>query len=73
MSKLDEKKKDEVEKLRKKLTFSFKNLWDPENEKEMKAVMAFCEDYKEALDQGKTEREFVDSAVGLLRSEGYRE
>ncbi len=73
MSKLDEKKKDEVEKLRKKLTFSFKNLWDPENEKEMKAVMAFCEDYKEALDQGKTEREFVDLAVGLLRSEGYRE
>ncbi len=73
MSELDKKKKDEDEKLRTKLTFSFKNLWDPENEKEMKAVMAFCEDYKEALDRGKTEREFVDLAVGLLRSEGFRE
>ncbi|NLA95231.1 MAG: aminopeptidase, partial [Clostridiaceae bacterium] len=73
MSEQDKKKMDEADKLRKKLTFSFKNLWDPENENEMKAVMAFGEDYKKALDRGKTEREFVDFAVGLLQSEGYRE
>ncbi len=73
MSELDKKAKEELETLRKQLTFSFKNLWDPENEEEMKAIMAFCEDYKGALDRGKTEREFVDFAVELLQAEGYRE
>lgn len=73
MSQLDNKKKEELETLRKQLTFSFKNLWDPENEEEMKAIMAFCEDYKGALDRGKTEREFVDFALEVLEAEGYRE
>jgi aspartyl aminopeptidase len=73
MSKLDDKQKEEIEKLRKQLTFSFKNLWDPENKEEMKAIMDFCEDYKGALDRGKTEREFVDDAVALLQAEGFRE
>ena len=73
MSKLDDKQKEEIEKLSKQLTFSFKNLWDPENKEEMKAIMDFCEDYKGALDRGKTEREFVDDAVALLQAEGFRE
>lgn len=65
-------RKKEAEELRKELTFSFKNLWDPENKEEMKAIMDFAEDYKTALDRGKTEREFVDHAVELLEAEGYR-
>ena len=34
--------------------------------------MAFTEDYKVALDEGKTEREFVDFSVKLLEENGYR-
>lgn len=65
-------RKKEAEELHKELTFSFKNLWDPENKEEMKAIMDFAEDYKTALDRGKTEREFVDHAVELLEAEGFR-
>lgn len=72
MSDQADKKTDQVEALRKELTFSFKNLWDPDNEAEMKALMDFAEDYKKALDQGKTEREFVDFAIELLEGEGYK-
>lgn len=59
------------EELRKQLTFSFKNLWNPGNQEEMNAVMAFCEDYKVALNEGKTEREFVKFAVDLLEKNGF--
>lgn len=72
MSEQEDKKMEEREALRKELTFSFKNLWDPEDEAEMKALMDLAEDYKEALDRGKTEREFVDFAVQLLEGEGYK-
>ncbi len=72
MSDQADKKNDQVEALRKELTFSFKNLWDPDNEAEMKALMDFAEDYKKALDRGKTEREFVDFAIELLEGEGYK-
>lgn len=72
MSEQDNKKKEAVDQLRKQLTFSFKNLWDPENDAEMEAIRKFAEDYKEALDQGKTEREFVDYAVALLEASGYK-
>ncbi len=72
MSDQADKKTDQVEALRKELTFSFKNLWDPDNEAEMKALMDFAEDYKQALDRGKTEREFVDFAIELLEGEGYK-
>jgi hypothetical protein len=33
--------KNRADEMRKELTFSFKNLWNPENEKEMKAIMDF--------------------------------
>ncbi len=65
--------KNRADEIRKELTFSFKNLWNPENEKEMKAIMDFCEDYKVALDEGKTEREFVDYSVELLEKNGFKQ
>lgn len=68
----NDKKKDQADELRKSLSFSFKNLWDPDNKEEIEAVMAFTEDYKVALDEGKTEREFVDFSVKLLEENGYR-
>ncbi len=69
---LDPKDRKPLEELRKQLTFSFKNLWNPENQEEMNAVMAFCEDYKVALNKGKTERKFVMFAVDLLEKNGFR-
>lgn len=67
----DEAKK-RAEEVRKNLTFSFKNLWNPENQDEINAIMDFCEDYKVALDEGKTEREFVDYSVELLEVNGFK-
>ncbi len=64
--------KNRAEEVRKELTFSFKNLWNPDNEEEMKAIMDFCEPYKLALDEGKTEREFVDYSVNLLEENGFK-
>jgi len=60
------------DEMRKELTFSFKNLWNPENEKEMKAIMGFLRGLQGgASDEGKTEREFVDYSVELLEKNGF--
>ncbi|HZK29280.1 MAG TPA: aminopeptidase [Clostridia bacterium] len=72
MSEQEDKKKEQADELRKQLTFTFKNLWDPDNEEEVQEVMAFCEDYKLALDEGKTEREFVDYSQLLLDAQGFK-
>ncbi|MGI6157468.1 MAG: aminopeptidase [Saccharofermentanales bacterium] len=63
---------EQADALRKDLTHTFKNLWDPENHEEMDAVMAFNDDYKKALDAGKTEREFVKASIQLLESKGFK-
>ncbi|HNZ63424.1 MAG TPA: aminopeptidase [Bacillota bacterium] len=64
--------KDRADKIRKELTFSFKNLWNPEDEDEMKSIMDFSEAYKEALNEGKTEREFTDYTERLLDKHGFK-
>lgn len=64
--------KKEADELRKELTFNFKNLWDPTNEDEINDVMAFAEDYKVALDEGKTEREFVKFTTTQLEQNGFK-
>ena len=60
-----------LEELRKQLTFSFKSL-NPENQEEMNAVMAFCEDYKVALNKGKTGVNLLMFAVDLLEEQFSR-
>ena len=45
MNQEEDKKKEEIEELRKQLTFSFKNLWDPDNAEEMQAIIDFNQDY----------------------------
>ena len=37
----DPKDRKPYEELRKQLTYSYKNLWNPDNQEEMNAVMAF--------------------------------
>ncbi len=40
---------------------------------QIREAAAFCEGYKSFLDHGKTERECVRAAIGLLRDAGYEE
>ncbi|HHV41793.1 MAG TPA: aminopeptidase [Clostridiaceae bacterium] len=55
----------------KDLLFSYKNRWHEVDETKMKEIMDFSEDYKEALNKGKTERQFVAYAINLLREAGF--
>ena len=65
------KKADEIKALKKKLTAEFPNLWDTSSQDDQEAAFAFAEEYKNFLDLGKTEREFVTVAVETLESLGY--
>ncbi len=56
----------------KELEYTRKNSWQYMDETVKKDVFALCEDYKAFLDNSKTEREAVDSAVTLLRGKGFR-
>lgn len=67
------KDKTEGQLLSEQLSFSFKNLWKPEDKAETDRIMAFSEGYKEALDKGKTEREFVAFGVERLKVNGFKD
>ena len=58
MAKKDSTKKD-MEKLREKLIYSPRLIWDAIGSAEKKKVFSFGEEYKEFLDRAKTEREAV--------------
>ena len=50
-----------------------KNAWETYGEKDLKKVEKLCREYREFLDNGKTERECVDTIVNTIEAEGYRE
>lgn len=50
-----------------------KNTWETYTDKQMKEADAFAKEYMAFLDQGKTERECVDTIVNMIEKEGYRE
>ncbi|WP_029321107.1 aminopeptidase [Butyrivibrio sp. AE3004] len=49
------------------------NVWTKYNAKQLKEVDAFAEDYKNFLDNAKTEREAIDCIVNEIEEAGYRE
>lgn len=49
-----------------------KNAWEKYNEKEMKQVMAFNDDYKHYITVGKTERACVNESIKLAEAKGYK-
>lgn len=51
----------------------FKNTWETYSQKQVKEVDLFCNDYRNFLDEGKTERECVDVIVNEIETKGYRE
>ncbi len=50
-----------------------KNTWETYNEKQLKEVDVFADEYRNFLDEGKTERECVDYIVNAAEKNGYRE
>ncbi|WP_408071302.1 aminopeptidase [Butyrivibrio sp. JL13D10] len=50
-----------------------KNVWTKYNAKQLKEVEAFADDYKNFLDNAKTEREAIDCIVNEIEEAGYRE
>lgn len=50
-----------------------KNTWEAYDEKQLKEVDAFAEDYMDFLNNGKTERECIDTIVNRIEKEGYQE
>ncbi len=50
-----------------------KNTWELLNEKQLKEAEALSKEYMDFLDNGKTERECVDTIVNMIEKEGYKE
>lgn len=50
-----------------------KNAWETYDEKSLKKLEKINAEYREFLDNGKTERECVDTIVNMIEAEGYRE
>ncbi len=50
-----------------------KNLWEVYTEEQVKELEGVCENYKEYLDKGKTERECIREAVKQAKEVGYKD
>ena len=67
-----EETKTPGEKRRKELFYAPKNGWDRIDAGDEAALRSYCEDYKKFLDESKTEREAVDTAIALAEAKGFR-
>jgi aspartyl aminopeptidase len=61
----------ETKELKEKLFYEPENVGKASNEEQLKAAAAFCEDYKQFLDEAKTEREAVSAMIRRLEAAGY--
>lgn len=61
----------EMNQAGKDLLFSFQNRWQEADNARRQDIMDFSEGYKRALDEGKTEREFVDFSIAALKKAGF--
>ncbi len=50
-----------------------KNIWETYSSKQLKELEVFSQKYREFLDNGKTERECIDTIVNTIEKDGYRE
>ncbi|MCM1262662.1 MAG: aminopeptidase [Butyrivibrio sp.] len=50
-----------------------KNTWETYNNKQLKEVDAFAKEYIDFLNNGKTERECIDTIVNTIEKAGYKE
>lgn len=49
------------------------NSWEKYDNKNLKKLEKLCAEYRDFLDNGKTERECIDNIVNTIEKEGYRE
>ena len=50
-----------------------KCAWETYDEKHLKKLEKLSKDYRDFLDNGKTERECIDTIVNTIEAEGYKE
>ena len=50
-----------------------KNVWETYDKKALKKLEKLNAEYREFLDNGKTERECIDTIVNMIEKEGYQE
>lgn len=50
-----------------------KNTWETYDEKDLKKCEKLCAAYREFLDNGKTERECIDTIVNRIEKDGFKE
>jgi len=62
----------EMKELKEKLFYQPENLSKTADEAMKEAAFAFCEDYKQFLNEAKTEREAVDAMIRRLEKAGYK-
>lgn len=53
------------------LTYKRKNVYENISDKEKEEMLALCDEYREFLDEGKTERECVEKAVKMAKLHGF--
>ncbi|MCL2244291.1 MAG: aminopeptidase [Treponema sp.] len=66
-----EKTKSKGQQLSDKLFLNLKNCWEDIDQKTEKEVEEFASAYRQFLDNGKTERECVDTACAMLDKNGF--
>jgi aspartyl aminopeptidase len=66
-----EEQKTDGQQLAEKLTFKINSCWETTSEQDMAAIAEFAENYKQFIDKGKTEREFNDKCLAILKENGF--
>ncbi len=59
--------------LRKEFAMERKNIWETYDSKHLKKLERLNKEYREFLDNSKTERECIDTIVNIIEDAGYRE
>lgn len=74
MLKMDKKnEKNQAEKLQEKLLSNHKHGGLILSDDKLKKADKFCEDYKDFINKSKTEREFVNETIELVKKNGFEE
>ncbi|MGF7056535.1 aminopeptidase [Brassicibacter mesophilus] len=63
--------KSEGKKLQENLTHKWVNAWERLEGPEREKVFSICQEYKDFLDKGKTERESADEIIRIAKENGY--
>ena len=50
-----------------------KNVWESFDEQRLNELESICAGYRSFLDNGKTERECIDTIVNTIEAAGYKE